>query len=107
MWIYRMINNESLSVLAVSCEMKPTPRRDLLQIKENIDEMGECYESENVWMVIAHDVSVLRVVDSFLKQARIQEKRNCKTATRWGFCGDFSHVPEASRAWLKLGSTKG
>jgi hypothetical protein len=36
--------------------MEPAPHLNLLEMKESIGEKTDFYKSENVWMVVAHDV---------------------------------------------------
>ena len=62
---------------------------DAQEAKASIDKMGEFDAQDNVFINIAHDTSILDVIDFFPKTANGWSQKGWKQEGRWRFLRDF------------------
>jgi hypothetical protein len=62
---------------------------DVALAEQTIEKMQKFDADENVFIVIAHDASLMRVVDFFPKGANDWKNKGWKEKGRWGFLKDF------------------
>ncbi|PNP77100.1 gamma-lactamase [Fusarium nygamai] len=65
-----------------------------LLAKESIDKLIEADAYDNIFPVMAHDMTLVGTVDLYPKKANNWMSRRWKEDTRWGFCGDFTPLDE-------------
>ena len=63
-------------------------RVDALKTREKMIEFDA---DDNVFMLIAHDPTIIGVVDVFPKGANEWKAKGWKDKSRWRFLGDFDH----------------
>ncbi|KAF5709068.1 metallo-beta-lactamase superfamily [Fusarium mundagurra] len=62
--------------------------------KESIDKLIEADAYDNIFPVMAHDMTLVGTIDLFPEKANNWMSRRWKEDTRWGFCGDFTPLDE-------------
>ncbi|CEI63560.1 hypothetical protein FVEN_g6691 [Fusarium venenatum] len=65
-----------------------------LLAKESIDKLIEADAYDNIFPVMAHDMTLVGTVDLYPKKANNWMSKRWKEDTRWGFCGDFTPLDE-------------
>lgn len=63
--------------------------RDVPEAEATISKMIDFDENENVFVVLAHDTSLLDVIDFFPKRANEWKEKGWKQTSRWRFLADF------------------
>ncbi|GKU07704.1 unnamed protein product [Fusarium langsethiae] len=63
--------------------------------KESIDKLIEADAYDNIFPVMAHDMTLGDTVDLYPKSANGWMAVRWKETTRWGFCGEFTPLDEA------------
>ena len=76
--------------------LSPAESRDVAAAEAVIGEMIEFDASEDVFMIIAHDKSLMDVIDFFPKEANQWKEKGWKEAGRWRFLEDFKDAALAS-----------
>ncbi|KAF0645966.1 hypothetical protein FPSE5266_08124 [Fusarium pseudograminearum] len=62
--------------------------------KDSIDKLIEADAYDNIFPVVAHDMTLVGTVDLYPNKANNWMSRGWKEDTRWGFCGDFTPLDE-------------
>lgn len=80
--------------------LDPTPAEDgwhlsASEATRSIEKMTECDAYDHIFPVIAHDNTLLKVVDFYPKTANDWYKKGWKETTRWAFLGEFELGAEA------------
>lgn len=70
-------------------QLAPAPSRDVPVAEATIGKMIPFDANEEVFVIIAHDKSLLDVIDFFPKRANEWKKKGWKEAGRWKFLEDF------------------
>ncbi|EGU81280.1 hypothetical protein FOPG_15576 [Fusarium oxysporum f. sp. conglutinans race 2 54008] len=67
---------------------------EAVEAKESIDNLIEADAYDNIFPVMAHDMTLGETVELYPKKANDWMARGWKEATRWGFCGEFTPMEE-------------
>lgn len=60
--------------------------------KETVSKIQELDAADNVFVLLAHDLSLRKTIPFFPKTINGWKDRNLKLETRWLFCSDFEHA---------------
>ncbi|KAJ4137141.1 Gamma-lactamase fdb1 [Fusarium equiseti] len=66
--------------------------------KESIDKLIEADAYDNIFPVMAHDMTLGDTVDLYPKKANDWMSKRWKEKTLWGFCGEFTPLDETEAA---------
>ncbi|KAH8431736.1 uncharacterized protein LDX57_009391 [Aspergillus melleus] len=72
--------------------LSPAPDRDVAEAEASLDKMRDFDANEDIFVVIAHDSTLLSVVDFFPKRANEWKERGWKEMSRWRFLEDFGQA---------------
>ncbi|KAK3301788.1 beta-lactamase-like protein [Chaetomium strumarium] len=78
--------------------LSQAPDRDVAKAEATLDKMVAFDASEDVFVVIAHDKSLLGVVDFFPRSANEWKEKGWKEAGKWRFLEDFGGAVAKSQA---------
>lgn len=73
-------------------QMTTAPDRDVPKAQDSLTKMADFDASEDVFVVIAHDASLLDVVEFFPKSANAWKEKGWKERGHWRFLGDFGEA---------------
>lgn len=76
--------------------LSAAPDRDVEEAERSISKMAEFDANENVFVAIAHDRTLLDIIDFFPKSANNWKEKGWKEASRWRFLEDFHKAVSSS-----------
>ncbi|KAF9872956.1 hypothetical protein CkaCkLH20_09466 [Colletotrichum karsti] len=75
-------------------QLSEAPGRDVAEAEASICKMADFDANDDIFVVIAHDRSLLGVIDVFPNSANHWREKGWKQAGRWRFLEDFRHQAE-------------
>ena len=72
--------------------LSPAPDRNVAVAEETISKVTDFDASDDVFVVIAHDISLLDVIDFYPKKANQWQEKGWKKAGQWRFLEDFRNA---------------
>jgi hypothetical protein len=97
--VLEAIHPERSRTVPYYSRLSQAPDRDVAEAEATIDKMFAFDASEDVFVVIAHDRSLLGVIDFFPETVNAWKEKGWKEAGRWRFLEDFKGaVPKGNPA---------
>ncbi|KAE8383445.1 beta-lactamase-like protein [Aspergillus bertholletiae] len=76
--------------------LAPAPDRNVEEAEKSLNKMADFDASEDVFVAIAHDSSLLDIIDFFPKKVNDWKEKGWKEASRWRFLEDFHKAVPSS-----------